>query len=72
MTDFNRRHFMKASLATAALGVLANTTACSQTNSKPPKALGKSVMGLVVPAMPLVRIGLIGVGERGVGYIGHF
>ncbi len=72
MTDFNRRHFMKASLATAALGVLANTTACSQTQNPQPKAVGKSVMGLVVPAMPLVRIGLIGVGERGVGYIGHF
>lgn len=72
MTDFNRRHFMKASLATAALGVLANTAACSQTQSQQPKAVGRSVMGLVVPAMPLVRVGLIGVGERGVGFIGHF
>ena len=29
-------------------------------------------MGLVVPAMAEVRVGLIGVGERGVGYISHF
>ena len=70
MTDFNRRSFMKASLATAALGVIANTTACS--SQRAPKAQGKSVMGLVVPAMPVVRVGLIGVGERGVGYVSHF
>lgn len=73
MANFDRRSFMKASMATAALGVAA---ACSQQGVKPagavPAAKGKSVMGLVVPAMAEVRVGLIGVGERGVGYISHF
>lgn len=73
MSEFNRRSFMKASLGTAAIGVLAAGAAGCQSSPAPrAKSAGQSVLGLVVPAMAQVRVGLIGVGERGVGYINHF
>ena len=73
MSGFDRRSFLKASMATAAMGALA---ACAQGNGSSTgittKPKGKSVMGLVVPKMNEVRVGLIGVGERGSGYVDHF
>lgn len=60
-------------MGAVAVGAL---SACAQTSQAgaaiTPKALGKSVMGLVVPQMNEVRVGIIGVGERGVGFIRHF
>ena len=60
-------------MGAVAVGALA---ACAQSTQASagvtPKALGKSVMGLVVPKMNEVRVGIIGVGERGVGFIHHF
>lgn len=73
MTDFNRRRFMQASLATAAMGIITSSVSgCQSQQAKTPPAADKSVLGLAVPAMAQVRIGLIGVGERGVGFIPHF
>jgi len=74
MSGWDRRGFLKASMASVASAALA---ACAQGGASAPsaasrKSAGKSVMGLVVPAMAEVRVGLIGVGERGVGYIHHF
>nr|WDE40392.1 NAg68 precursor [Alkalimonas sp.] len=72
MSKLNRRSFLKATMATAALGAV---SACSTSQAKgayTPSAKGKTVMGLVAPKMETVRVGLIGVGERGVGFVRHF
>src|SRR3990167_10141166 len=72
MSGFDRRSFLKASMATAAIGAI---TSCAQAGSNTgitTKPKGKSVMGLVAPKMNEVRVGLIGVGERGSGYVDHF
>ncbi|WP_337841445.1 Gfo/Idh/MocA family oxidoreductase [Rheinheimera sp.] len=73
MSGFDRRSFLKASMGAAALGAI---SACAQARNSSmgltTKAKGQSVMGLVVPKMDEVRVGLIGVGERGTGYISHF
>jgi predicted dehydrogenase len=71
----DRRQFLKTLTATAAVGMAAAATSgCSSTSTKPhtPIASGKSVMGLVVPKMDVVRIGFIGVGERGSGHVKHY
>ena len=72
MSGFNRRSFLKASMATAALGALASCAQAGSNTGITTKPKGKSVMGLVVPKMNEVRVGLIGVGERGTGYVDHF
>lgn len=72
MSGINRRSFLKASMASAALGALASCSSQNSVTGFTPKASGKSVMGLVVTPMTEVRVGLIGVGERGVGFIHHF
>lgn len=72
MSGLNRRSFLKASMATAAAGVLASCAVSGSNSGFTPRARGKSVMGLVVPAMDEVRVGLIGVGERGSGFVHHF
>ncbi|WP_443019997.1 Gfo/Idh/MocA family protein [Shewanella sp. KX20019] len=67
----NRRHFLKtASLAAASLAT-SSFSATASTVPRPP-ALGTSVMGLVVPKMETVRVGFIGVGQRGSGHVKHF
>ncbi|WP_283102692.1 Gfo/Idh/MocA family protein [Shewanella abyssi] len=67
----NRRHFLKtASLAAASLAT-SSFPATASTVPRPP-ALGRSVMGLVVPKMETVRVGFIGVGQRGSGHVKHF
>ncbi|GAB1072584.1 MAG: Gfo/Idh/MocA family oxidoreductase [Shewanella algae] len=72
MSGFDRRSFLKATVATAAASALAGCAANAGSSALAPKASGRSVMGLVVPKMAEVRVGLIGVGERGVGFIHHF
>ncbi|WP_371995176.1 Gfo/Idh/MocA family oxidoreductase [Shewanella sp. 10N.286.54.B9] len=68
---FNRRHFLKtagiaaASLATPSFAASSNTV-------PPPPTQGKSVMGLIAPKMETVRVGFIGVGQRGSGHVKHF
>ncbi|MEZ9820406.1 Gfo/Idh/MocA family oxidoreductase [Shewanella sp. 10N.286.45.A1] len=67
----NRRHFLKtagiaaASLATPSFAAGSNTV-------PPPPTQGKSVMGLIAPKMETVRVGFIGVGQRGSGHVKHF
>ena len=70
MSEFNRRHFLKSIAAATAIGT---TTGCNSTNqqSMVPAALGKSVIGLTSKPMETVRIGFIGVGERGYGHVKH-
>ena len=73
----NRRKFLQGTLATSAI---AGLSACSVVGThdsrsaaeKWPAVHGKSVMGLVAAKMETVRIGLIGVGERGSGFVEHF
>lgn len=76
MSGFDRRSFIKASMGAATLSAIA---ACAQTAHSPAgnsgysgKTKHSSVMGLVVPKMAEVRVGIIGVGERGSGFISHF
>ena len=71
MAGLDRRGFLKASMASVAAAALAGCAAKEGVVATP-KAAGKSVMDLVVPKMDEVRVGLIGVGERGVGFIHHF
>ena len=63
----DRRQFLKAVAAITAAGVATSVTTGCASSSTPalnlPTAQGKSVMGLVVPKMDVVRIGFIGVGE---------
>jgi predicted dehydrogenase len=69
MKKFNRREFLKAASVTAAASVVAG---CAQTSDSPTlfsQAQGQSVIGLVAPKMPIVRVGFIGVGQRGYGHV---
>ena len=72
MNDFSRRAFLKSSVGAAALTGISALALSSCSSTPTPAAKGKSVMGLVVPPMPEVRVGIIGVGERGVGFVEHF
>ncbi|MBN8430674.1 Gfo/Idh/MocA family oxidoreductase [Microbulbifer salipaludis] len=73
MSQIDRRKFLKAGLTAAAAATAAGcaTNAATGNNLLAPKGQ-KSVMGLVVPPMDTVRVGFIGVGERGVGAVKHF
>ncbi|ABV86790.1 Gfo/Idh/MocA family protein [Shewanella pealeana] len=68
----NRRHFLKTAGLSAA-GILTSQLPLSSAEAVPKKpAAGPSVMGLVVPKMDTVRVGFIGVGQRGSGHVKHF
>ncbi|HEV7350248.1 Gfo/Idh/MocA family protein [Telluribacter sp.] len=77
MKDFlKRRSFLKATaLLGSALGLPAISKANDsiedqiQSTTYVPKAAGKSVIGLKVAPMQQVRIGIIGVGNRGTGHM---
>ena len=73
MSQSPRREFLKAGLAVGAVAGLGPyaPTKSSQTSSTRP-ADSHSVMGLEGPEVDLLRIGLIGVGERGTGFVHHF
>ncbi|MCZ4336654.1 Gfo/Idh/MocA family protein [Shewanella colwelliana] len=71
MKDLNRRDFLKVAGFTAAgLVTTRMSYAADPQQAAPP--LGKSVMGLVAPKLDTVRVGFIGVGERGYGHVQHF
>lgn len=64
----NRRDFVKKMLGgTAAIGLasLANISSSVASVMPPPPAKGKSVMGLKCAPLKTVRVGLIGLGNRG-------
>ena len=65
MTDNNRRDFLKkVGLTTAAISATASLNlSAAQAASK------NSVFGLVAPKMDKVRVGFIGVGQRGSGHV---
>lgn len=73
MSKIDRRNFMKSTLAASAA---AGLSACSKEPQTSPKGWtvtgSPSVMNLTVPAMDRVRVGLIGVGERGSGFVTRF
>ena len=75
MKNYNRRTFLKAAGITTASLVTAGLTlpTSAKTVKMPPKPhLGKSVMGLISPKLDIVRVGFIGVGQRGYGHVKHF
>jgi len=76
MKNFKRREFIKAAAqSTLLLGSAVAMSGCissPNTNKEYPKSEGKSVMGLVVPKMDVVRVGFIGVGQRGQGHVKHY
>ncbi|WP_394229021.1 Gfo/Idh/MocA family protein [Shewanella colwelliana] len=71
MKDLNRRNFLKVAGLTAAGLVTTKMSYAAQSQQAAPP-LGKSVMGLVAPKLDTVRVGFIGVGERGYGHVQHF
>ncbi|MDK2598683.1 Gfo/Idh/MocA family protein [Pseudoalteromonas obscura] len=69
MTQINRRHFLKAAGVAAAAGVVAGCAQPNSTSALSSNPKGKSVIGLVVPKMDVVRVAFIGVGQRGYGHV---
>ncbi|MEJ6475831.1 Gfo/Idh/MocA family protein [Pseudoalteromonas piscicida] len=69
MKNINRRDFLKAAGAAAAASVVAGCASSNSNNSITPKQQGRSVIGLVAPKMDVVRVGFIGVGQRGYGHV---
>jgi predicted dehydrogenase len=73
MSTINRRNFLKSAVALSAAGMAAScSNASKQSNKVPLASQGASVMGLVVPKMDVVRVGFIGVGQRGTGHVKHY
>ena len=71
MGDPDRRRFLQTTLAIGAAAGL-STLASPGTGGRPRPAGNSSVMGMAAPPLETVRVGLIGVGERGVGFVHHF
>ncbi|MDW7550248.1 Gfo/Idh/MocA family protein [Pseudoalteromonas peptidolytica] len=69
MKNVNRRDFLKAAGAAAAASVVAGCASSNQNSNIIPKQQGRSVIGLVAPKMDVVRVGFIGVGQRGYGHV---
>jgi hypothetical protein len=73
MSKIDRRNFIMSTLAASAA---AGLSACSKEDQASPNGWtvtgSPSVMNLTVPAMDRVRVGLIGVGERGSGFVTRF
>ncbi len=76
MKDLNRREFIRTAAQSAAvLGSAAVISGCDTANNNETPILkqqGESVMGLVVAKMDTVRVGFIGVGQRGSGHVKHY
>ncbi len=73
MSDIGRRKFLKSTLAVGAAASLSSRAAAAGAEPQPPRAEGAgSVMNLAAPRMETVRVGLVGVGERGTGFVRHF
>ena len=73
MTALDRRKFLKSAAAATAIGVVSGCVNTNQSaNTGLLKQQGASVMGLAVPKMDVVRVGFIGVGQRGTGHVKHY
>ncbi len=71
MRDHDRRTFLKTTLAIGAATGL-SSLASSASKQTPRSATAQSVKNLTSSSLDVVRVGLIGVGERGVGFVHHF
>lgn len=75
MRKIDRRNFIKKAAQSAAVlsatGVMGGCTTSTATGALSPQH-GKSVMGLAVNKMDIVRVGFIGVGQRGSGHVKHY
>ncbi|MBE0376660.1 Gfo/Idh/MocA family protein [Pseudoalteromonas prydzensis] len=71
MKQFNRRDFLKAASAAAAASVVAGCASGANGSAIAPMQQGQSVIGLIAPKMDVVRVGFIGVGQRGFGHVKH-
>ena len=69
MKQFNRRDFLKAASVAAAAGVVSGCASSGSVHTSAPMQQGRSVIGLVAPKMDVVRVGFIGVGQRGYGHV---
>ncbi|NMR27040.1 MULTISPECIES: Gfo/Idh/MocA family protein [unclassified Pseudoalteromonas] len=69
MKQFNRRDFLKAASAAAAASVVAGCASGVNGGAVTPAQQGRSVIGLIAPKMDVVRVGFIGVGQRGYGHV---
>jgi len=73
MTELDRRKFLKSAVAATTVGVVSGCVNTTQSNSAVLlKQQGTSVMGLTVPKLDVVRVGFIGVGQRGTGHVKHY
>ena len=73
LSKINRRDFIKSTLALSAVAGLNGCVEEPRGSGARARLTGaKSVMQLVVPALETVRVGLIGVGERGSGFVTRF
>lgn len=72
MSTIDRRKFLKSAAAVSAATIAAGCVNTSNSGSIiTPTSQGKSVMGLKVK-LDTVRVGFIGVGQRGSGHVKHF
>lgn len=69
MKQFNRRDFLKAASVAAAASVVSGCASSGNFHTSAPMQQGRSVIGLVAPKMDVVRVGFIGVGQRGYGHV---
>jgi len=73
VSKVGRRGFLKSTLAAGAAAGLGSATAEQSAETERPRPAGsRPVMDLVAPRLETVRVGLIGVGERGTGFVRHF
>ncbi len=73
MSKIGRRSFLKSTLAAGAAAGLNSGSAEPQADLEQPRPAGnRPVADLVAPKLETVRVGLIGVGERGSGFVRHF
>ena len=74
MNSTDRRNFLKSIAVVTAAGVVSGCSSSKENErySSSMQPQGKSAMGLTVPKMDVVRIGFIGVGERGSGHVKHY
>jgi hypothetical protein len=66
MPESTRRNFLKT-VTTASAAALTLAAAARAAQAAPPRANGKSVVGLRTPKLEVVRWGFIGLGARGGG-----
>jgi predicted dehydrogenase len=72
MSEFSRRRFLQSAAAIAATGAMVSASVKAGASATERAAKQSHVMGLKAPALSTVRVGFIGVGERGVGHVRHF